>query len=91
MPRKIDKDHDRFRQIVRGKIREELRRYVTNGELIGRKGKNVVSIPLPQIDIPRFVYGPRETGGVGQGDGEIGDPLDAGDQDGAGAGEASFI
>ena len=43
MVRRIEKDHQRFRQIVRGKIRENLRRYVTHGEMIGRKGKDAVS------------------------------------------------
>ncbi len=75
MVRKIEKDETRFRQIVRGKIRKELRRYMTQGELIGRKGRNVVSIPLPSIELPRFKYGQQQTGGVGQGEGEIGTPL----------------
>ena len=66
---KIDQDHGRFRQIVRGKVRENLRKYISTGELVGRKGKDVVSIPIPQIDIPRFKFGEKQTGGVGQGDG----------------------
>lgn len=53
--------------------------------MIGRQGKRLVSIPLPQIDIPRFKYGARQSGGVGQGDGEVGDPIGRGDpQDGQG-------
>ena len=66
-------DTNRFRQIVRGKIRENLKQYIKQGELIGRQGKNVVSIPLPQIEIPRFVYGRQQSGGVGQGPGGAGD------------------
>ena len=46
---------------------------MTQGELIGRQGKHLVSIPLPQIEIPRFRFGAREMGGVGQGEGEPGD------------------
>ncbi len=69
---KIERDLHRFRQIVRGKIKENLRKFMTQGELIGRVGKNIVSIPLPQIDIPTFRYGDNELG-VGQGDGEDGD------------------
>ena len=45
--RKIDQDHTRFRQIVRGKIKQNLRRYVSSGELIGKQGQKYVSIPLP--------------------------------------------
>ena len=52
---RIEKDHRRFREIVRGRIRENLRRYVSRGDMISRKGKETVSIPMPQIDIPRFV------------------------------------
>src|SRR6202790_5078983 len=75
MSLKIDQDHSRFRAIVRGKIRQNLRKYVSQGELIGRKGKDVVSIPIPQIDIPHFSYGERQRGGTGQGDGDPGDPV----------------
>ena len=89
MTNKIGRDHSRFKQIVRGKIKKELRKYITRGELMGRKGKNVVSIPLPQIQLPKFRFGQQQQGGVGQGDGEVGDPVGQGDQqDGSGQGEA---
>ena len=89
MSLKVDQDHSRFRSIVRGKIRQNLRRYISQGELIGRKGKDLVSIPLPQIDIPRFVYGDRQRGGVGQGEGDVGDSVGGDPQDGQdGAGQA---
>ena len=54
---KIERDQRRFRQIVRGKIRENLRKYITHGEMIGRKGRDLVSIPVPQLDVPHFRYG----------------------------------
>lgn len=76
---RIERDRNRFREIVRGKVRENLRKYVTHGELIGRRGKDLVSIPLPQLDVPRFRYGSNGQGGVGQGEGEIGQPIGAGD------------
>jgi uncharacterized protein len=88
MSLKIDQDHSRFRAIVRGKIRQNLRRYISQGELIGRKGKDLVSIPLPQIDIPRFIYGDRQRGGVGQGDGEVGDGVGQGEEAEDGQGKA---
>jgi uncharacterized protein len=85
MSLKIDQDHGRFRHIVRGKIRQNLRKYISQGELLGRQGKDVVSIPIPQIDIPRFRFADKQGGGVGQGDGDPGDPLsDPGDGQGAG-------
>ena len=80
MSRNIDRDLTRFKQIVRGKVRQNLRKYVNHGEMIGRKGKNVVSIPVPSINIPRFQHGPKGSGGVGQGDGEEGQPIGKGGQ-----------
>jgi uncharacterized protein len=79
MTQKIDADHARFRHIVRGKIKENLKRFITKGEILGKKGKDIVSIPLPQIQIPRFQYGHKDTGGVGQGEGEEGSVLAPGD------------
>jgi uncharacterized sporulation protein YeaH/YhbH (DUF444 family) len=85
---KIDQDHSRFRQIVRGKIRKNLKKYISQGELIGKQGKDLVSIPIPQIDIPRFRFADKQQGGVGQGDGEPGDPLSGEEGEGDGAGQA---
>ena len=99
MSLKIDQDHSRFRAIVRGKIRQNLRKYISQGELIGRKGKDLVSIPIPQIDIPRFRFGDKQQGGAGQGAGDPGDPMGGGEEGeeqgegkkaGEGAGEHSL-
>ena len=76
---RIDKDHRRFREIVRGRIRENLRKYVSRGDMIARKGKDRVTIPMPQIDIPRFIHGDNNGQGVGQGEGEPGDPVGDGE------------
>ena len=84
MSLRIDQDHSRFRDIVRGRIRENLKKYVSHGEMIGRKGKDVVSIPIPQIDIPRFRFGDKQSGGTGQGEGEPGDPVGGEEQEGQG-------
>jgi hypothetical protein len=86
---KIDQDGRRFKQIVRGKVRENLRKYITHGEMIGRKGRNLISIPLPQLDVPHFRYGQNGSGGVGQGDGDVGTPIAGGNpQPGQGQGSA---
>ena len=71
----IERDQRRFKQIVRGRIRENLRKYITHGEMVGRRGKRAVSIPVPQLDVPRFRFGKNGSGGVGQGEGEVGDQL----------------
>jgi uncharacterized sporulation protein YeaH/YhbH (DUF444 family) len=81
--RKIEKDRTRFHDIVRGKIKQDLKKYVTHHEMLGRKGKNVVSIPMPQIQLPRFKYGQNPKGQVGQGQGQPGDPVDQGEGEGA--------
>src|SRR3954467_11891069 len=78
MVMKIERDQSRFRQIVRGRIRKNLRKYVTHGEMIGRRGRDLVSIPVPQLDVPHFRFGDNGSGGVGQGDGEEGQPLGKG-------------
>ena len=88
MVRKIERDASRFKQIVRGKIKTDLRKYITHGEMIGKTGGELVSIPLPQIDIPEFRYGSKNRGGVGQGPGDVGTPIGrSGDEEG-GVGQA---
>src|SRR5437763_2729855 len=77
MGQKIERDQQRFRKIVRGKVKSNLSKYISRGEMIGKKGKELVSIPLPQIDLPQFRYGQKGSGGVGQGEGQPGDPLTA--------------
>jgi len=87
MVQKIDLDHTRFREIVRGSIRRDLKKHIANGSLMARRGAKTVTIPLPRIQIPRFRYGSNQGDGVGQGQGEPGDPVD-GDEAGQGQGEA---
>src|SRR5438309_9271938 len=72
---KIERDQQRFRKIVRGKVKSNLSKYISRGEMIGKKGKDLVSIPLPSIEIPQFRYGRKSSGGVGAGDGDVGTPL----------------
>ena len=84
---RIKQDHSRFRQIVRGRIRKNLKDYISNGELIGKQGGEKVSIPLPQIELPRFKFNSQQGGGVGQGEGGEGQSLGPGDQ-APGQGEA---
>jgi uncharacterized protein len=80
MTQKIDQDHSRFRKIVRGKIKQNLRKYISQGELIGRQGKDKIAVPVPQIEIPRFRYGDKNQGGVGQGKGQEGDSVGQGEE-----------
>ncbi|MCA8995133.1 MAG: DUF444 family protein [Planctomycetaceae bacterium] len=88
MTRSIDRDVKRFDQIVRGRIRKDLRKYVNHGEMLGRKGRETVSIPVPNIEIPHFQHGDKGSGGAGQGEGEVGQPIGKGQGDGDGSGQA---
>jgi uncharacterized sporulation protein YeaH/YhbH (DUF444 family) len=81
----IDKDHQRFRRIVKGKIRDDLRKFLTRGELLGREGKKYITIPVKGVEIPHFRYGDNSDAGVGKGDGKPGDPVD-GEGEGLGPG-----
>lgn len=72
---RIKQDHSRFRDIVRGKVRDNLKKYISNGELMGKQGGKAVKIPIPQIDLPRFRFSTQDGGGVGQGEGQPGDSL----------------
>lgn len=79
----ILEDHRRFRDIIRGRIKRNFKKYVTHGEMMGKRENEFVKIPVPQIDTPRFKYGPKQSGGVGQGEGKPGDSVD-GEQQGQG-------
>ncbi len=87
----INNDHQRFRRIVKGKIREDLRKFLTRDELLGREGKKFISIPIRGIDLPRFRYGDNDDSGVGRGDGKAGDTVGEGDQGPGGTEEGRHI
>jgi sporulation protein YhbH len=82
----IDKDHQRFRQIVKGRIRDDLRKFLSKGELVGKEGKHLISIPVHSVELPNFRYGDN-SGGVGMGDGEPGDGLGQGEGNGSQGGD----
>lgn len=80
MDHPIKRDHARFRKIVKGRIRDNLRKYISQGNQIIPKGTEKFTVPMPSIDIPRFRFGDKSQGGLGQGQGQSGDPID-GQQD----------
>ncbi|KAA3612636.1 MAG: DUF444 family protein [Calditrichaeota bacterium] len=84
MSKRIEKDQARFRSIIRGRVKKNLKKYITHGELIGKKGKDFVSIPIHQVNIPKFRHDPQKSGGVGQGEGEKGTPVGKADEAGQG-------
>lgn len=82
---RMERDRARFGDIVRGRLRKDLRRYLSTSELLGRQGKKTISIPVPQIELPRFRFGSNEGKGVGQGPGEDGEAMEGEGKDGEGA------
>ncbi len=72
MAARIEQDHQRFRQIVKGKIRKDLRRFLSREDFLGKEGRRLVSVPVHGIDSPTFRYG-ENSPGVGMGEGEEGD------------------
>jgi sporulation protein YhbH len=84
----IKRDHGRFKDIVSGKIRQNLKKFISNGELIGKKGDEFVSIPIPSIELPRFVFGKNQGSKMGQGKGNPGDPVEGEEQEGGDPKEA---
>lgn len=77
----IERDVKRFRDILQGKVRKDLGKYIGGDELIGKEGDQIVSIPVPTIDTPRFRFGENQ-GGVGQGEGNEGDVIGRGEGEG---------
>jgi uncharacterized protein len=87
MSYKIDSDLNRFKSIVKGKVKSDLKKFVSSQDLLGQQGNKQVRIPINNIDLPRFTYRSGDgSGGPGMGDGDIGDPM--GGQPGPGKGQA---
>lgn len=84
-PRRIEEDHADFRDVVSGKIRKALKKFIKSGEIVRRRSKNgKISITIPKIDIPHIVYGSGDEG-VGRGQGQEGDVVGKDPQPGKGA------
>jgi sporulation protein YhbH len=85
----VRQNQRRFREIVKGKIKDNFKKYITHEEMIGKRDQEFVKIPIPRINIPTFKYGPKQQGGVGQGQGKPGDPVQGEAQNGqSGQGQA---
>lgn len=86
----IKEDKSRFLNIVKGRIKSNLSKYISHGEIIGKQEDEFVKIPIPSIDIPNFRFGSKnEQEGVGQGDGSGGDPVEGPQQPGGKPGDQS--
>ena len=86
MPNRIQEDHKKFRDVISGRTRKELKRLIKSGSIIRQRPKGgKMTIAIPQIDIPHFLFG--DTGkGVGRGPGKDGDVIGKEPQPGQGKG-----
>ncbi len=87
MVRKIERDYGRFREIIKGNIKKDFKRYMGHGELIARHGKYIVAIPLKHIRVPIFRFSDQDKSGLGQGEGELGQSVAVEPGTGHGAGD----
>ena len=87
----MNSDHSRFKKIIRGQLRKDLKHLISSGQIVTRflenekKGsgdQKSITIDLPGIELPRFTFGSNDDqqnsseNGVGQGKGQIGDEID---------------
>lgn len=73
MASNIGSDLNRFKDVIKRNVKENLGKIVGNEEMIAQQGGKIVKIPLKFIDVPRFRFGSKDQGGASQGDGDIGD------------------
>lgn len=84
-----DQDHDRYLQIIKGKLRKDLKGFISPDKMKIIKGGKIVVLPKPTIVLPRFTRGTPQEGGVGAGEGDEGDQIgQVGDDGNAEPGEA---
>ncbi|ELZ25006.1 hypothetical protein C475_11238 [Halosimplex carlsbadense 2-9-1] len=75
-------DLERYREVGEDR-RQDLSEFIQYGDL-GQSRPDSVRVPIKIVDLPEFAYDQRDQGGVGQGDAEEGDPVDAEPQPGDG-------
>lgn len=75
MIRSGEREKKRLQEKIKEKIKKNLKQYISDESFIGRRGKQLVRVPIYGLRLPRFVVDGKKQGGVGQGDGEVGQPL----------------
>ena len=79
----LREDLDRFRKVGEEE-REDLEEFIKHGQM----DSGDIKIPIKVVDLPEFEYDQFSMGGVGQGEGEVGDPVDVdAEQEGEGDGD----
>ncbi len=88
MALRIHRDHARYRAIVKGRVRKNLRKLIAEGGFVVQRGKRKVAIPIQEIRLPRFQYSWEDQSQVGQGAGQAGDVIGSDGQETEGRGKA---
>ena len=81
----LREDLDRFERVGEER-RQDLSEFITYGDL-GASDEEDVRIPIKIVEIPEFRYDRRDRGGIGEGDVDVGQPLDGMDQAEDGSGD----
>lgn len=71
MTKRIEEDHKQFIDVISGKFRKELKKYIDSGQIFPNRNKG---ISIPRINNPHIVYGESD-GSVGRGKGKPGDVI----------------
>lgn len=89
MPKRIGEDWKKFRDVISGRTRKELKRLIKSGAIVRQRPKGgKMTISIPEIEIPHFVFG--DTGkGLGRGPGKEGDVVGRDPQPGQGSGSGA--
>jgi uncharacterized sporulation protein YeaH/YhbH (DUF444 family) len=75
MPRRIEEDHKDFIDVVSGRLRKALKKFIKSGKIVRNRGKRgKISISIPKIDIPHITFGDNDQG-AGRGPGNEGDVI----------------
>ena len=72
-------DLDRFKKIGEEE-RQDLQDYIQHGNL----STGEIKIPIKMVELPEFVYDQYSQGGVGKGEGDVGDPVEQPGEQGEG-------
>lgn len=71
----IKRDQGRFKDIVKGRVRDNLKKYISHSSMTGKSENDLIKIPIDSIEIPNFRFGKGEDQeGVGQGGESNGSP-----------------
>jgi uncharacterized protein len=73
---RIHNDHSRFNDVIRGRIKTNLKDYIKSGEFISKQGNEKISVPISRVELPHFRL--ADGSGVSQGEGNKGDALNKG-------------